>query len=159
MASAFCYNEEKITEEFFIWVESAYQINNTTIEDGTTIVDDEQIDEITVSEIGTYAAPGENIKTKGSSDIEHEYDVTVERIPYKDRITVTIEWETNTVNANKASGSITSESVNSGLDYSFGNWTYSITGELSKPCISYSYDILGFYNDSTYVSKKYAGVL
>lgn len=151
----------KITEEFFTWVESLYQNNNKikAIEIGTMVINDEKIDEITIPEIGTYAAPGENVATSGSSEIEHEYDVKINGVSYNDKITVTIKWETNTMHANKASGAITSENVNSGLKYYMGNWMYRISGELSKPCVSYAYDILGVYNDSTYVFKKYASVL
>ena len=147
----------KVTEEFFTWVESLYQDNNKkAIEVGTTIIDDEQIDEIAISKIGTYASIGEeNVTASGSSNIEHEYNVKVKGISYKDKITVTIEWETNTMYANKASGAITSENVDSGLKYSLSNWMYSISGELSKPCVSYAYDISGVYDDSTYVFKKY----
>ena len=151
----------KVTEEFFIWVESSCKNDNggKITEFAASIIDDEQIDEIAIPEIGTYAAPGENVATSGSSDIEHEYDVKINGVSYKDKITVTIEWETNTMHANKASGAITSENVNSGLKYYLGNWMYRISGELSKPCVSYAYDILGVYNDSTYVFKKYASIL
>ena len=152
----------KVTEEFFIWIESLYQNDNKkkAIEVGTTVIDDEQIDEITISEIGTYATTGEeNVTASGSSNIEHEYNVKVKGVSYKDKITVTIEWETNTMHANKASGAITSKNVNSSLKYSLSNWMYRISGELSKPSVSYAYDISGVYDDSTYVFKKYASVL
>ena len=130
-------------------MESLYHSDNgkNITEFGATIIDDEQINEIEIPEIGTYAAPGENVVASGSSDIEHEYDVMVKSISYKDKITVTIEWETNTMFANKASGSITSENANSGLRYYMCNWMHRISGDLSKPCVSYAYDILGLYAD------------
>ena len=139
----------KVTEEFFAWVESLYQHNNKkkAIEVGATVIDDEQIDEITISEIGTYAAIGEVNSCTGTIINEHKYeyeDTNKPNVKYKDTIQVIITWYANTGGGmNKATGELVEVEIQGPGYYSLVSFTHTpIVGDISNPAFTYEYTIV-----------------
>ena len=136
----------KVTEEFFIWVESSYQNNNKikAIEVETTVINDEKIDEITIPEIGTYAAPGEVNSHTGTISIDHSYQYWDGINNYDDWIKVIITWYANTGGGmNKVTVELVEVVVSNGHSYSLTNFSHSpIVGDVSNPGFSYMYTIV-----------------
>ena len=134
----------KVTEEFFTWVESVYKIDNTTIEDGATVVDDEQIDEIAISKIGTYAAPGENVCYTGSFTANCQ--LGSKTIPVK------ITWSSN---SNKP------DSVSATCEYyEITNIKHSIfSGPVYNPTFEYSFYLNGIKFVGVYLGGGMAGTI
>lgn len=134
----------KVTEEFFAWVESQYQHNNKkkAIEVGTTVIDDEQIDEITISEIGTYAAPGENVCYTGTF-------TAYCNIGYK-TVSVNITWFSNSDTRDYVSASCE--------EYEITNLKYSVfSGLVSNPTFEYSFYINGIKFVGVYLGGSMSG--
>ena len=136
----------KVTEEFFIWIESLYQNDNKkkAIEVGTTVIDDEQIDEIAISEIGTYAATGEVNSHTGTISIDHSFKVTLPNDEYYyDWVKVIITWYANTGGGmNKATAKLEEVVVSDG-NYSLIGFSHTpFVGDVSNPGFSYSYTIM-----------------
>ncbi len=130
---------EKVTENFFTRVEAMCENNNY---DGPTestveLLDDEQIDKITIPKIGTYAAPGESSSgtiTKDHSflsDNGHEW------------VKVIITWYANTGGTmNKATAELQEVVVDEIGSYSLKGFYHTpIVGDVLNPFFSYSYDI------------------
>ena len=139
----------KVTEEFFIWVESSYKNDNggKITEFAASIIDDEQIDEIAIPEIGTYAAPGEVNSHTGTILNNHTFRFTDGGSEFVDWVQVIITWYANTGGGmNKATAELV-EVVVSGK-YNLIGFSHSpIIGDVSNPCFSYSYTILHPNND------------
>ncbi|MBQ4038012.1 MAG: hypothetical protein IJD05_00695 [Bacteroidaceae bacterium] len=130
---------EKVTENFFTRVEAMCENNNY---DGPTestveLLDDEQIDKITIPKIGTYAAPGESSSgtiTKDHSflsDNGHEW------------VKVIITWYANTGGTmNKATAELQEVVVDEFGSYSLKGFYHTpIVGDVLNPFFSYRYDI------------------
>ncbi len=138
----------KVTEEFFTWVESSYQNNNKkALEVGATVIDDEQIDEIAISEIGTYAAIGEVNSCTGTIIKEHKYeyeDTNKPNVKYTDTIQVIITWYANTGGGmNKATAELVDVEIQGPGYYSLVSFTHTpIVGDISNPAFTYEYTIL-----------------
>ena len=136
----------KVTEEFFTWVESLYQNNNKkkTIKFGNTIIKDEQIDEITIPEIGTYAAPGEVNSYTGTITNEYSYQYWDGSHNYEDCVQVIITWNTNTGGSmNKVTAELIEVVVKEINSYSLTGFSHSpIVGDISNPGFSYEYTIV-----------------
>ena len=135
----------KVTEEFFIWVESLYQDNNKkAIEVGTTIIDDEQIDEIAISEIGTYTAIGEVNSCTGTIIKDHNYQYWDGKNNYEDWVQVIITWYANTGGTmNKATAELQEVVVKTPDSYRLESFLHTpIVGDISNPAFTYEYTIV-----------------
>lgn len=132
---------EKVTENFFTRVEAMCENNNYNVSTESTVelLDDEQIDKITVPKIGTYAAPGESY----SGTITHNHSFQVGNS--FDWIRVTITWYANTGGTmNKATAALEEVVVEENNSYSLLEFSHSqIIGDISNPFFTYTYKILG----------------
>ncbi|MBQ4038480.1 MAG: hypothetical protein IJD05_03110 [Bacteroidaceae bacterium] len=150
----------KVTEDFFTWVESVYQIDNTTIEDGTTVVDDEQIDEITISKIGTYAAPGENGTYTGTILNHHVFTVRYANgTSASDDVCVAVVWTTSSSKPNKVTASISEETfIQTNSKYTLDDFYYTMpVGPLNNPSFNFSYKITATFANGTSETLNWAG--
>ena len=135
----------KVTEEFFDWVENLYQNDEDkkTMDYGTEFIADEQIDEITIPKIGTFAAPGENICYNGSFKANcNYYGIKL--------IKVNITWYSSTINPDYIIASCD--------DYDITNLSWSIfSGPSDNPTFNYSFSINGTTYTGTYLGGGISG--
>ena len=147
---------EKVTENFFTRVEAMCKNNNY---DGPTestveLLDDEQIDKITIPIIGTYAAPGESHSGTITNDYSYQYWDGSHN--YEDWVQVVITWNANTGGTmNKATATLIEVVVKTIGSYSLKGFYHTpIVGNVSNPSFSYEYTIVA----PNGIHHKYAGM-
>ena len=137
---------EKVTENFFARVEAMCENNNYNgpTESTVELLDDEQIDKITIPRIGTYAAPGES----SSGTITNSYSFKVgEGINfYYEWVNVNITWYANTGGTmNKATAELQEVVVDEIGSYSLKGFYHTpIVGDVLNPNFTYEYDIFKY---------------
>ena len=157
-------NTEKVTENFFTRVEAMCENNNYNIPTESTVelLDDEQIDKITIPEIGTYAAPGESYS--GTITNNHMITYNVNVLSYTDYVDVLIKWQTTTTALSKCKVEASIGNCVSNLDpniqYSISEFEYMFSSlvNLANPSFSYSYTLKANRNGTEIFSKNYFGL-
>ena len=142
---------EKVTENFFTRVEAMCENNNYDVPTESTVelLDDEQIDKITIPRIGTYAAPGES----HSGSITNDYNFSVG--DHFEWVRVVITWYANTGGTmNKATAELQEVIVDEFDSYSLRGFYHTpIVGDVLNPNFTYEYYIYKFNNPVLFERK------
>ena len=127
-------NPKNVTEDFFKWVEfSCIKKNRKKI-----YINDEMIDNVPISTIGTYAAPVENISYTGTFSAEcHLYDGCV--------VNVNCIWHSNSINSDYVEFSAPDEYFLTGTGYGI------FTGPVYNPTFTYWFTLEGIKFEGVYM--------